>query len=494
MKEHLIGGKRNAKSCLKVTEDVRKEVQDFMDAKKKAKQVVDLNEIEVGDYDDDDEVLMQPQGPQPSMCGSTTSSLHRSDRTQKMKGPMDPMDVYLTPDPEIVVRKRKGRQPKIDENDGAKKELRRRACKAFAKWMYDAGIPFNAVNYPSFDVYVEAQGQYGPGMKPPSYHEVRVPLLKEEVEDAKQLMKAHEAEWVNYGCSLMCDGWEDRKHRTLVNFSVNTPRGSFFLESIDASAVAKTGDMLFEVICKYVEMIGPKNVVQVVTDSASNNKAAGRMLMTRYEHLFWTPCAAHCKDLMLEDLFAIERLNKCIRKAMKLNAFIYTKPGMVNMLREFTNQRVLIRPAKTRFATAFLTLSRINNQKVNIRNMFLSKKWLQSNYSKDPVGRQIACFVNQASFWNTIVCSLKVAGPLVHVLRSVDGEKTHLWVTYTKLWIGPRKRLNGLLNIKQRNTNTSWRSLIRGGTFNSINPCTQLHIISIRTITTPIQILRKIEK
>ncbi|XP_074353073.1 uncharacterized protein LOC141692245 isoform X1 [Apium graveolens] len=96
---------------------------------------------------------------------------------------------------------------------------------------------------------------------------------------------------------------------------------------------------------------------------------------------------------------------------------------MVNLLREHTGQRELLRPAKTRFATAFLTLSRINKQKINIRNMFLSEKWLKSNYAKDPVGRKIVCFVNQASFWNTIVCSFKVAGLLVKVLRLVDGEK-----------------------------------------------------------------------
>ncbi|KAL6535714.1 hypothetical protein OROHE_012558 [Orobanche hederae] len=365
MKEHLAGGKRNATSCKKVTEEVRKEVADFMES-----------EHLVG--------------------GNMNSALRKPP---KMKGPMD---VFLTPDPEIVVRKRNGKQPKIDENDGARKELRKRACKAFAKWM--------AI-------------RTGPGMKPPSYHEVRVPLLKEEVADANQLMKAHEAEWVTYGCSLMCDGWEDRKHRCLIKFLVNTPRGSFFLESVDASAVAKTGDMLFELISKYVEMIGPKNVVQVVTDSASNNKAAGRMLMIRYQHLFWTPCAAHCIDLMLEDIFNIERLKKCIKKGMKLNAFIYTKPALVNMLREFTGERELLRPAKTRFATAFLTLSRINNQKANLRKMFQSERWQKSNYSKDPIGRNIAGFIATANFWNNVVCSLKVAGPLVKVLRLVDGEK-----------------------------------------------------------------------
>ena len=415
MKEHLMGGRRNAKGCTKVSEEVRQEVIAFMESKKKSKDTMNLDDFEPEFSDDDGETgcPTQPRGHHPSAQPSAGSSTK-----MKVKGPMD---LYMTPDPELVVKKRKGVQPRIDENDTARKELRKRACKAFARWMYDAGIPFNAVNYPSFPVYVEAQGQYGAGMKPPSYHEVRVPLLKDEVEETRTLMKLHE-EWVRSGCSIMYDGWEDRKKRTLINFLVNTPRGSFFLESVDASAVAKTADLLFELISKFVERIGPQYVVQVVTDSASNNKAAGRMLTIRYPHLFWTPCAAHCIDLILEDIFTIPRFKNCINNAMALNSFIYSKCGMVNMLREFTSHKELVRPAKTRFATAFLTLSRICKQKANLFRMFTSQRWITSPYYKEPNGKKIASIVMMPSFWNSVVRSCKVAGPLVGVLRLVDGE------------------------------------------------------------------------
>lgn len=94
--------------------------------------------------------------------------------------------------------------------------------------MYDARILFNVIKYQSFAVYVEVQGQYGPGMKPFSYNEVRVPLLKDEVEETQTMMKLHEEEWVRIGCSLMCDLWEDRKQWTLTYFLVKTSRGSFF--------------------------------------------------------------------------------------------------------------------------------------------------------------------------------------------------------------------------------------------------------------------------
>ena len=47
--------------------------------------------------------------------------------------------------------------------------------------------------------------------------------------------------------------------------------------------------------------MGPENVVQIVTDNGSNYKSAGKKLMRKY-NLYWTPCAAHCLDLMFEDL------------------------------------------------------------------------------------------------------------------------------------------------------------------------------------------------
>ncbi|PKU71770.1 hypothetical protein MA16_Dca008299 [Dendrobium catenatum] len=92
--------------------------------------------------------------------------------------------------------------------------------------MYNVGIPFNAVNYDSFPVMVEALGQFGPGMKPPSYHEVRVTCLKKEVGHTHELLRRHQEDCVRYDCSLMADGWTSRNGKSLINFLVNCPRGN----------------------------------------------------------------------------------------------------------------------------------------------------------------------------------------------------------------------------------------------------------------------------
>ena len=74
-----------------------------------------------------------------------------------------------------------------------------------ARWIYEAGIPFNSIDNDSFKNFVEALGHYGPGYTPPSQYQLREPLLKGEVQRTKETLKKQEEEWKNNGCSIMTD-------------------------------------------------------------------------------------------------------------------------------------------------------------------------------------------------------------------------------------------------------------------------------------------------
>ncbi|XP_057997207.1 uncharacterized protein LOC131176091 [Hevea brasiliensis] len=137
---------------------------------------------------------------------------------------------------------------------------------------------------------------------------------------------------------------------------------------------------MYDLLNRFVERVGEANVVQVVTDNASNCVLAGKLLETKCPHLYWTPCAAHCLDLMLEDIGKIPKIHNTIKRAVTLNGYIYIRPGVVNMLRHFTGERELIRPVVTRFATAFLTLQRIRKHKANLRKMFTSEEWTKTTW------------------------------------------------------------------------------------------------------------------
>lgn len=105
-----------------------------------------------------------------------------------------------------------------------------------------------------------------------------------------------------------------------------------------------------------------------------------------------------------------------------VNGYIYNRPSLLNMMRRFTKGIDMVRLAKTRFATAFLTLKRFQVQKANLQKMFTSEAWATSKYAKEAQGKTVASVMMMPSFWNTIAYAMKIAGPLVKVLRLVDGE------------------------------------------------------------------------
>ena len=75
-----------------------------------------------------------------------------------------------------------------------------------------------------------------------------------------------------------------------------------FLKSVDASNRVKDAKLLFQLLDEVITEVGVTNVVQVITDNASNYVLAGKMLESKHKTIFWTPCATHCIDLMLEDI------------------------------------------------------------------------------------------------------------------------------------------------------------------------------------------------
>lgn len=118
----------------------------------------------------------------------------------------------------------------------------------------------------------------------------------------------------------MSDGWSDIRNRSLINFSVNNQYGTVFLNTFDASDCIKNAHKLFELLDAVIEEIGEELVVQVVTDNVSGYKAASALLMEKRKGLYWTPCAAHCIDLMLKKIGDLPQNKYALLKAKKKSA------------------------------------------------------------------------------------------------------------------------------------------------------------------------------
>ncbi|CAF1927550.1 unnamed protein product [Brassica napus] len=292
----------------------------------------------------------------------------RKAAKRKNRAPLDKFVMSLPPD---ILKGRKDMKAVFGACD---KELRDKVCGGIARWFYYAGIAFNAALHDSFKEMTELIGQYGMGLKPPSMYELRFSLLQKEVANVQAELVPNREEWAVKGCSIMSDGWRDLMvQKDIVKFLVNSPKGSVFIRSKEAYEVVKDATLLFKLLDDMVEDVGEKNVVQVVTDNASNYVKAGRLLEAKRPHLFWTPCAAHCLELMLEDIGKIEAVKSAMKKCMFINAYIYCRVPLVNMMRRFTKQRNLHRPAVTRFVRSFITMSQYHLQQANLKKMVTSE-------------------------------------------------------------------------------------------------------------------------
>ena len=211
------------------------------------------------------------------------------------------MDRFVT-NPEVVLNKGKSKQ--VDDlSNVVRKEKMIRTKEYICRWAYESAIPFHAFERDSFKTMVEAIGQFGPRMPPPTRYEIGDSYLKKEVERTKSMLKKYEDEWKSSGCSIMTDAWSDKKRRSIMNLCVNSRLGTVFLSSKEFSDVAHTSEVIFEYVDKCIEEVGSENVVQVVTDNASNNMGAAKLLKLKRPTIFWTSCATHTVNLMLEGIY-----------------------------------------------------------------------------------------------------------------------------------------------------------------------------------------------
>ncbi|KAK4595008.1 hypothetical protein RGQ29_018660 [Quercus rubra] len=374
LKHHLAGTRKNVSACPSVPENVREKFVALLYAQAEASiKKKRWYTIEEEDDGSDDELVEVQQ-------------LHSSKGRGRHIGSMD----------KFVAKKKQ-----VTMNRVFKKGERDLVIQQIARFFYTSAIPFNCVKNPEFLRMIDMISRFGIGLRPPSYHEIRETCLKKEVDFTQQMLEEYKVEW----------------------------------KKTDTSDISKTAEKVCQMLDEVVDRVGEENVVQLVTDNAANYKLAGEMLTQKRKCLFWTPCAAHCLDLMLEDFEKKIKDHKyTIGKGKKITTYIYSRAMLLNWLRDFTKGRELIRLAAARFATSYLTLSCLNEFKGELMTMFSSKQWRCSKFAKTKEGKIIHDIVmDNNGFWRLVVKCLKAAIPLLKVLRLVDSDTPPIGFIYQEM-------------------------------------------------------------
>nr|XP_043629847.1 uncharacterized protein LOC122601143 [Erigeron canadensis] len=301
---------------------------------------------------------------------------------------------------------------------------------AIALWFYDSCIPMNVVNSPLFPIAMSKVASMGHGYTWSSYHSMRVTLLKDAKTSVSLIIAGYRKQWEETGCTIMSDGWRDARQRPLINFMVYCSKGVSFIKSVDASGIESNAHNLCNLFGEIVEFVGPQNVVHLVTDNAANYKAAGRLLSERYPSICWSPCAAHCINMILKDVSGMPHVSNLITLASRVTVFIYNHKWPLNWLRNREGWSEIIRPGATRFGTSFIALKSLYDHRSDLEALVISSDY-QKMMSKLKKARDVKQICLDQGFWKNCLITLNVMSPLLKLLCICDSdEKPSLGYVY----------------------------------------------------------------
>ncbi|KAL9265270.1 hypothetical protein AKJ16_DCAP22850 [Drosera capensis] len=199
-----------------------------------------------------------------------------------------------------------------------------------------------------------------------------------------------------------------------------------FYEAKECSDDAHTGDYILSWVEKCLEHVGPDNVIQVVTDTASANMAAKEQLK-------------------------IDRLSK----ARTLTVFIYTHHKTLAMMGRFTKKMEIIRPRTTRCATSYLTLLSLLEKKGPLRLMFSDDEWVRKcKLSKTHKGKKATAIVMNETWWSVdLESQVKIQEEELEIYKmGKDSHKKAKQVGVSRLRDLVYVRFNSNLHRKKRCT------------------------------------------
>ena len=180
------------------------------------------------------------------------------------------------------------------------------------------------------------------GYKSPGYEKIRTTLLSAQKLNLEAKLAPIRDSWLISGVSIIFYGWKDQRNRPLINVIAQSPHGAMFLKAVDCEGQMKDSQFIADILIEAIELVGPENVVQVITDNATVCRAAGLIVEGKYQHIFWTPCAVHSLNLMLSKLGKqIEWIRKIFEEAKEIQAFITNHHMSQGIYKEFAKLEIL---------------------------------------------------------------------------------------------------------------------------------------------------------
>ena len=221
-----------------------------------------------------------------------------------------------------------------------------------------------------------------------------------------------------------------------------------FLRADNCEGEYKSKEYIAEKLRAIIDEVGRQNVVQIITDNATNCKGVGLLIEAENDHIFWTPCVVHTLNLAMknicepklprtptdEDMHVwsqLEFINNVKVEATMIKNFIMNHGMRLSMFNEYSHLK-LLSIAETRFASVVCMLKRFVEVKAALQHMVISDKW--SIYKEDAsTAQHVKEKILSDVWWGNVEYILRFTSPIYDMIRFADTDTPCLHLIY-EMW------------------------------------------------------------
>lgn len=230
--------------------------------------------------------------------------------------------------------------------------------------------------------------------------------------------------------TLEFDFWSDKKRRSIWACVVNIgyPNKYTFVHSVsDKTDYVHEARMIKCLIADAINDIGPEHVVAIVSDQASNMKAAREMAVAEFPGLIQSRCLAHYANLLLQDNFDIPCIKETFAKAKDVVSYIRGHSA----LRNHASMRNLKTFVQVRWYSALGLMNSLNDLKDSILQQFQP---LNQSFS-----RNVTAILQSNQFWSSLNNTILMLDPINDVIRVAESNTCKLSDFFYHLIIAGKK-------------------------------------------------------
>ncbi|XP_059589231.1 uncharacterized protein LOC132252436 [Alligator mississippiensis] len=267
----------------------------------------------------------------------------------------------------------------------------------------------------------------------PSTHYVSKPLLESEYEHVMQFVQGKISEALCL--AVVTDGWTNVRGERIINFVITTSQPVFY-RSIETGENRHTAEHIGSKVCEALQKIGSGKVFALLTENASNMKAAWEIIMDKYPHITAIGYASHGINLLLNDIMRLDTLQKIYRRAKKVIKHVKATHIVATVFEKKQEEK----NAKNKIVTLKLcSKTRWGEVMISCESLLKNEEALQETVITEDlkIPRNVRNTVlDKDVFWVQLQNSLKILKPISSPITASESDSALLSeISYQKAQI-----------------------------------------------------------